>query len=146
MHMQIQVAIITMRYGDAKKLHHSSLYHRPLYRERIFFLPLSYHLVLWSTSPETCIFCSALSYCQQAEHSRRRGVGGYQVLFLGFATKASTPCLLTAQWSECLAIPHMVGQRLCAAAHIESAGRNNKKTRLLQRLLSFLWETDQWLY
>lgn len=76
MHMQIQVAITTMRYGDAKKLHHSSLYHRPLYRERLFFLPLSDHLVLWSTSPETCIFCSALSYCQQAEHSRKKGVGG----------------------------------------------------------------------
>lgn len=48
--------------------------------------------------------------------------------------------------AESLSIPFMVEQRFCIAAHIKPAGKSNKKTRLLWCLLSFLQETDRWLY
>lgn len=67
-------------------------------------------------------------------------------LSLGFATEVSTLAFLQYTVAESLSIPFMVEQRFCTAAHIKSAGKTNKKTWLLQRLLSFLQETDRWLY
>lgn len=67
-------------------------------------------------------------------------------LSLGFATEVSTLAFLQHTVAESLSIPFMVERRFCTAAHIKSAGKNNKKTWLLQCLLSFLQETDRWLY
>ena len=67
-------------------------------------------------------------------------------LSLGFATEVSTIAFLQHTVAESLSIPFMVEQRFCTAAHIKSAGKTNKKIWLLQCLLSFLQETDRWLY
>lgn len=69
-HMQKQVAIIRMRYGDAKKLHHSSLFHMPLYIERLFCC--LYQIISFFKAHHQKLAYS-VQLCQQAEH-RRSGV------------------------------------------------------------------------
>ena len=67
-------------------------------------------------------------------------------LSLGFTIEVSTLAFLQYSVAESFSIPFMVEQRFCTAAHIKSAGKNNKKRWLLQCLLSFLQDTDRWLY
>lgn len=112
-------------------------------RGYIFFFIRVSHYVMHIT--RNCCSLHGSSIIQAISGDLGRMQDGW-VLSLGFATEVSALAFSQHTVAESLSIPLMVEQRFCSAAHIKSAGKTNKKARLLQRLLSFLQETDQWLY
>lgn len=87
-----------------------------------------------------CLHSSSIMQAITGDSGRKQEEWG---LSLGFATKVSTLAFLQHTVAESLSIPFMVEQRFCTAAHIKSEGKTNKKTWLLQCLLSFLQEADR---